>query len=136
MNKIILLTFVSILMSSSISCAAPLIYHGNNPNITPSASSFNASAIDARAALTRPKERTAQSTQSDAELVRRSALASVSSSISQKLVGNDPLFPSGRVDFGDGSYAVYSTGLVNGVNTRTIQSYNLDGSSTTISFPL
>jgi len=122
-------------MSVQNVCAASLLYHGNNPNITPSASAFNATAIDARAALTRPKEKTTSAAaQSDAELVRRSALASVSSSISQKLTGADS--GNGTVNFGDGSYADYTTGLVNGVNTRTIITHNLDGTSTTISFPL
>jgi hypothetical protein len=112
-------------------CAAPLLYHGNNPNITPSASAFNATAIDARAALTRPKEKTVSAAgQSDAELVRRSVLSQISSTITQKLVGSGQ--DSGIANFGDGSYAEWST--VDGI--RTIITHNLDGTSTTISFPL
>ncbi len=111
--------------------AAPLIYRGNNPNITPSASAFNATGIDARAALTRPKQKQeATPTQTDAEIVRRSVLSSLSSTISQKLTGADS--GSGRVNFGDGSYADYTT--AGGI--RTIVTHNLDGTTTTISFAL
>lgn len=114
-----------------VSVAAPLIYHGNNPNITSGASAFNSTGIDARAALTRPKEkREATPTQTDAEIVRRSVLSSLSSTISAKLTGADS--GSGRVNFGDGSYADYSTSG----GTRTIVTHNLDGTSTTISFAL
>lgn len=111
--------------------AAPLIYHGNNPNISPSASAFNATGIDTRANLTRPKQKTEPTpTQTDAEIVRRSVLSSLSSTISQKLTGADS--GSGRVNFGDGSFADYTT--AGGV--RTIVTHNLDGTTTTISFAL
>jgi len=130
-NKIIFTTIAIFAIAAKTVCAAPLLYHGNNPNITPSASAFNATGIDARAALTRPKEKVAPiAGQSDAELVRRSVLSSISSTITQKLVGTGQ--DAGVANFGDGSYAEWST--AGGI--RTIITHNLDGSSTTISFPL
>lgn len=126
----IFMILLSITAVSSVD-AAPLIYHGNNPNISPNASAFNATGIDTRAALTRPKEKKdSNATQTDAELVKRSVLSSLSSTISTKLTGADS--GNGRVNFGDGSYADYST--VGGI--RTIVTHNLDGTSTSISFPL
>lgn len=111
--------------------AAPLVYHGNNPNISPAASAFNDTGIEARASLTRPKAKQEPTpVESDTEIVRRSVLSSLSSTISQKLTGNDS--GNGRVNFGDGSYADYTT--VGGI--RNIVTHNLDGTSTTISFAL
>jgi hypothetical protein len=128
---ILLLAMIAAQGMTNASIAAPLIYHGNNPNITPTAPQFNAAGIEARATLTRPKQRVeATPTQTDAEIVRRSVLSSLSSTISAKLTGADS--GSGRVNFGDGSYADYTT--VNG--TRTIVTHNLDGTTTSISFAL
>ncbi|MEI6730896.1 MAG: hypothetical protein WCL30_06505, partial [Pseudomonadota bacterium] len=102
------------------------------PNISPGASPYNATNIDTRAALTRPKEKTSTTNagKSDAELVKQSVLSSLSSTITQKLTGTT--VGNGTVNFGDGSWAEFTT--VN--NIRTITTHNLDGTSTTISFPL
>ena len=119
------------IISISPVMAAPLIYRGNNPNITPTASPYNAAGIDARSALTRPKQKISPTpTQSDAEIVRRSVLSSLSSTISERLTGASS--GNGRVNFGDGSYAEYTTS--GGV--RTIITHNLDGTTTTISFAI
>ncbi len=129
-NIIVAVAFIALSFAAPL-FAAPLVYHGNNPNITPTAPAFNAASIDARAALTRPKQKVDSTpTQSDTEIVRRSVLSSLSSTISQKLTGADS--GNGRVNFGDGSYAEYTT--VGGI--RTIVTHNLDGTTTTISFAL
>lgn len=126
-SSVITFTFISI----NTAMAAPLIYHGNNANITPTALPYNLSTIEARAALTRPKQKVEPTpTQTDAEIVRRSVLSSLSSTISERLTGADS--GSGRVNFGDGSFADYTT--AGGV--RTIVTHNLDGTTTTISFAL
>jgi hypothetical protein len=133
MKKIGIIIFATLASSGMInpSIAAPLIYHGNNPNITPTAPQFNAAGIETRATLTRPKQKVAPTpTQTDGEIVRRSVLSSLSSTISNKLTGADS--GNGRVNFGDGSYADYTT--EGGV--RTIVTHNLDGTTTSISFAL
>jgi hypothetical protein len=134
-NIVICLTLLTIVASAEAAFAGSLIYHGNNPDISASANPYNSAAIGTSAAQTRPHAPASKSyTQTDAELVRTSVLSSISSSITQKLVGNT--VGSGTANFGDGSYATWTTGMVDGVNTRTIVTHNLDGSSTTISFPL
>lgn len=129
--------FILTLLSVSVafyenSYSSELVYHGNNINITPTASPYSAAGIETRAALTRPKEKIADtSSQTEADLVKKSVLSSLSSTITQKLTGNT--VGSGTVNFGDGSWAEFSTSID---NIRTIITHNLDGTSTTISFPL
>lgn len=111
--------------------ASPLVYRGNNPAITPTAPSFNQSGIDSRAALTRPKEKVSTGTRlTDAELIRQSVLNGLSASYLSTLTAAGST--NGTLNFGDGSYATYTT--ASGI--RTVTFHNLDGTTTTISFPI
>ena len=131
-NSFVYTAMLIFALASETVFAAPLIYHGMNPDISPSASPLNEPSIAAQSALTRPKQKTATATgQTDAQLLRSGVLASVSSSITQQLIGTT--HDHGVVNFGDGSTATWTTSAG---NVRTIVITNLDGTSTTISFPL
>ena len=68
-------------------------------------------------------------------MLKQSVISGLSATFQQQLTQNCTSC-GGTVDFGDGSFATYSTGLVGGINTRTIVFHNADGTTTTISFPL
>ena len=134
-NSLISATMLLFVISANAACASSMVYTGHNPDITPTANPNNESSIAALASLTRPAQPVApQTNQSTAQLVKNSVLASLSSTITQQLTGTT--VGSGTANFGDGSYAQWSTSVVGGVTTRTIIIHNLDGTSTTISFPL
>jgi len=116
----------------SSASAAPLIYRGNNPNISPGASPLNEAGIASRAELTRPKQKNSSfgTAISESTLLKQSVINGLSTHYQQILTGSSS--GSGTINFGDGNFADYST--VGGV--RTIIFRNADGTTTTISFPL
>lgn len=129
-NSLISATALMFVISANVACASPMIYHGSNPDITPTANPANESSIAALASLTRPVQPAApQTNQTTAQLVKTGVLSSLSSAITQQLLAKST--PDGTVlNFGDGSSATFST--VGSLRTLTI--HNLDGTSTTISY--
>ena len=133
MKKIAYLTAIIALAAPFSSSAAPIVYRGMNPHISPSAYPSYEASVTNTANLTKPKNtgKTSSVTRlTEAELIKQSTISGLSTRYTQLLTGNSP--GSGTVNFGDGSYAEYST--ADGV--RTIVFHNLDGSTTEISFPL
>lgn len=113
--------------------AAPIVYRGMNPHISPSAYPSYEASVTNTANLTKPRNTGRSSSTNrltEAELIKQSTITGLSQRYTQLLTGSDS--GNGRVSFGDGSYADYTT--ADGI--RTITFYNLDGSTTEISFPL
>lgn len=105
--------------------ASPLIYRGMNSNITPGAP-YNP-ALSETASRNRPyNPRSIRVGETDAEIARRTLISTATSQLTSSSS------TAGHVDFGDGSYADYSTS--GGI--RTVIITNPDGTSTTISFPI
>ena len=113
--------------------AAPLMYHGNNPRITPSANPYNSGNLDKIADLTRPKEKRSSSSTfgslSESDLLKRSLVSSLTSQYLAKLTGNT----AGSFNIGDGEVWEYYT---DANNFRHIIIHGLDGSSTDIGYSL
>jgi spore coat protein U-like protein len=105
--------------------ASQMVYRGVNSNITPGAP-YNPN-LSATADRNRPyNPRSIRVGQTDAEIVRRTIISTATSQLTSASS------TAGHIDFGDGSYADYSTS--GGIRTVTIT--NPDGTSTTISFPI
>ena len=122
-----------IALTAGTAQATPIVYHGMNPQISPSAFPSNESAINDMASLTKPKNtgvKTTSTPLSEAQLIKQSTINGLSSKYTALLTGSSP--DNGTVNFGDGSTAEYSTTG----NIRKIVFHNLDGSSTEISFPI
>ena len=131
MKKLLLATLVAV--SASAAQATPIVYHGMNPQISPSAYPSNEGAINDMASLTKPKNTGPHTTSgqlTEAQLIKQSTINGLSSRYTALLTGSSP--DNGTVNFGDGSYADYRT--TGGI--RYITFHNNDGSSTEISFPI
>ncbi len=131
--------YTMIVASVIISCvismeagASQIVYRGINPEITPTANPLNETAISNFSALTRPSSRNANAfaTLTEAQLLKQSVIGGLSTTYQQILTGKTS--SSGTVNFGDGSYADYTTSG----DVRYITFYDLNGSSTQISFPI
>ncbi len=126
---IIAILSVSLALSGTV-YASELVYHGINPDITPTADPNNGPNIANLANLTKPAASSPNTSLSDAEIVKQGVLSGISITLQQQLTGNAT--SSGTVQFGDGSFATYTTS--GGI--RTIVIHDLDGQITTISFPI
>lgn len=107
--------------------AAPLIYRGNNPNITPGAPVYNTAGIEKRADLTRPRDpRASRSSEtfSQSELVKRGIASGLSAQYVAQLTSNTP--GSGSVDLGEQGRIEYVTNA----HDQTIIFYDFNGNET------
>lgn len=114
--------------------ASSMVYRGSNPGITPTANPFNETAISNRANLTRPKDKSSSTRSArltKAELLEQSVISGLSSNYLTILTGTNS--GSGTLNFGDGSFADYST--ENGIRTIVFRN-TITGETTTISFPI
>lgn len=117
---------------SSTAFAAPLMYVPTNPSF--GGSPLNASTLLSTAAISRPKEKTEDTTvsasQQIANQIQSTVLAQVSSSISAQIYGEGAA-DSGSFDLGNGASIVFNTV---GNNVVLVIS-GTDGSTTQLTLP-